>query len=104
MAILLENGADPNAQDNRGERPGDKFDPEVRQGAFSLRTFRFLLFRFCYVTVRYASLRFVSFRFESFRFVMFRIGSFRAVWEVCTSFVHRKSCSAFVNTFDSLRD
>lgn len=29
VSILLEKGADPKAQDNRGERPGDKFDPEV---------------------------------------------------------------------------
>lgn len=28
--MLLEKGADPRAQDNRGERPGDKFDSEVR--------------------------------------------------------------------------
>lgn len=33
VAMLLEKGADPKAQDNRGERPGDKFDPEVRSRA-----------------------------------------------------------------------
>ena len=30
VSLLLEKGANPKAQDNRGERPGDKFDPEVR--------------------------------------------------------------------------
>lgn len=29
VSLLLEKGANPKAQDNRGERPGDKFDPEV---------------------------------------------------------------------------
>lgn len=55
VAILLENGADPNAKDNRGERPGDRFDPEVRQrGRFS-----FFPFLFCF-----DSIRFIPFRFE----------------------------------------
>eukprot|EP00903_Cladosiphon_okamuranus_P007179 g6971.t1 len=29
VSLLLAKGANPKAQDNRGERPGDKFDPEV---------------------------------------------------------------------------
>eukprot|EP00752_Nemacystus_decipiens_P001334 g1324.t1 len=32
VSLLLEKGANPKAQDNRGERPGDKFDPEVSEG------------------------------------------------------------------------
>ena len=30
VSLLLEKGANPKAQDNRGDKPGDKFDPEVR--------------------------------------------------------------------------
>ncbi|CAM9440385.1 unnamed protein product [Ectocarpus sp. 12 AP-2014] len=29
VALLLQNGANPRVEDNRGDRPGDKFDPEV---------------------------------------------------------------------------
>lgn len=63
VAILLEKGADPNAQDNRGERPGDRFDPEVRQGAASVVSF--LL------------------RFDSICSASFRLRGFLEYWGTC---------------------
>lgn len=34
VAMLLEKGASPNAADNRGDRPGEKFDHEVGTSRF----------------------------------------------------------------------
>lgn len=81
VAILLEKGADPNAQDNRGERPGDRFDPEVRQGAAfvtycSFCFVSFLFVSFCYVSVLFV---FVLFCFVSFRVASLCFKSFHAV-------------------------
>lgn len=55
VAILLENGADPNAQDNRGERPGDRFDPEVRTAKGPL--FFVSPPPFCFVSIPFGSFR-----------------------------------------------
>ena len=52
VSILLEKGADPNAQDNRGERPGDRFDAEVRQGAAFVLSFLFCFHLVCFVAFR----------------------------------------------------